>query len=251
MSGIVIKSAQEIEGIRKAGLILGRTLGKVGRSISPGQSTGEINSLVEDYIRSQGAVPVFKGYRGFPAASCISVNEQVIHGIPGERVLRQGDLVKVDVGVAKDGFIADAAVSVGVGDIDRGVEKLMRATNKALWAGIKMARAGNRIGDLSNAIQSTAEEEGFGVVKDYFGHGTGLALHEEPNIPNFGPADVGPRLQKGMTIAIEPMLTMGSAKVRLLDDEWTVVTADGGFAAHFEHTVVITANGSEVLTEDV
>lgn len=251
MSGIVIKSAAEIEGIRRAGGILARALALAVKKALPGRTTAEINAAIEEFIRSHGAEPTFKGYRGFPAAACISVNEEVIHGIPGDRVVKEGDLVKIDAGVTKDGFIADSARSIPVGDVNGEVSRLMEVTNKALQAGIGQARPGNRVGDISHAVEGVAKAAGLEVVRDYFGHGTGLALHEEPNIPNFGPSGVGPRLEAGMTIAIEPMLTLGLGKVKLCEDRWTVVTADGKYSAHFEHTVAVTANGPEVLTEYV
>ncbi len=251
MSGIVIKSDAEIEGIRRAGRILARALDLVSKKALPGCTTAVLDAVIEEFIRSQGAEPTFKGYRGFPAAACISINEEVIHGIPGDRVIKEGDLVKVDAGVTKDGFIADSARSIPVGDVNGEVKRLMEVTSKALQAGIGQARPGNRIGDISHAIEEVARAAGLAVVRDYFGHGTGLALHEEPNIPNFGPSGVGPRLQEGMTIAIEPMLTLGIGKVKLCEDRWTVVTADGKSSAHFEHTIAVTENGAEILTSYV
>lgn len=251
MSGIVIKSDAEIEGIRRAGRILARALDLVSNKALPGCTTAEMDAVIEEFIRSQGAEPTFKGYRGFPAAACISINEEVIHGIPGDRVIKEGDLVKVDAGVTKDGFIADSARSIPVGDVNGDVKRLMEVTSKALQAGIGQARPENRVGDISHAVEEVARAAGLAVVRDYFGHGTGLALHEEPNIPNFGPAGVGPRLQEGMTIAIEPMLTLGIGKVKLCEDRWTVVTADGKSSAHFEHTIAVTENGAEILTSYV
>jgi methionyl aminopeptidase len=251
MSGIIVKSYKEIEGIRIAGRILAQALKLAETKTVPGRTTADIDADIELFIRSHGALPTFKGYRGFPAASCISINEQVIHGIPGDRIVKDGDLVKIDVGVTKDGFIADSAISVPVGNIDENTRRLIEITRQSLFNGIKSAVSGNRVGDISNAIQQEAEKAGLSVVRDYFGHGTGLALHEEPNIPNFGSAGVGPRLEAGMTIAIEPMLNLGTSKVRLCDDRWTVITADGMRSAHFEHTIVITENGPEVLTKYV
>lgn len=251
MSGIIIKSRKELEGIRIAARILAQALDMVTREALPGRTTAYLDKVIEEFIRSHGAVPTFKGYRGFPASACISVNEQVIHGIPGNRVLHEGDLVKVDAGVTKDGFIADSARSIPVGDVDEEIIRLMDVTRKSLYAGIDQARAANRVGDISHAIEETAREAGLSVVRDYFGHGIGLSLHEEPNIPNFGSAGVGPRLEPGMTIAIEPMLNLGTGKVQLCADNWTVVTADGRFSAHFEHTIAVTANGPEILTNYV
>jgi len=250
VSGIVIKSAEEIEGIRRAGAILAAALSTAKRELRPGLTTAEVDRIIEEFIRSHGAEPTFKGYRGFPAASCISVNEEVIHGIPGKRVIREGDIVKIDAGVTKDGFIADSATTVVVGEVEDEVMRLVASTHKALAAAIEMAKAGNRVGDMSHAIEQVAQAAGFAVVRDYFGHGTGLSLHEEPNIPNFGPPGVGPRLEPGMTIAIEPMLTLGTSRVKLNSDRWTVVTEDGKRSAHFEHTVAVTTNGPQVLTQD-
>ncbi len=251
MSGIVIKSAKELAGIRIAARILAQTLDMVTREALPGRTTAYLDKIIEEFIRSHGAQPTFKGYRGFPASACISVNEQVIHGIPGDRVLHEGDLVKVDAGVTKDGFIADSARSIPVGDVDKEIIRLMDATRKSLYAGIDQVRAGNRVGDISHAVEETAREAELSVVREYFGHGTGLSLHEEPNIPNFGSRGVGPRLEPGMTIAIEPMLNLGTGKVQLCADNWTVVTVDGRFSAHFEHTIAVTANGPEILTNYV
>jgi methionyl aminopeptidase len=251
VSGIVIKSRKELEGIRIAARILAQALDMVTREALPGRTTAYLDKVIEEFIRSHGAVPTFKGYRGFPASACISVNEQVIHGIPGNRVLHEGDLVKVDAGVTKDGFIADSARSIAVGEVGEEIIRLMDATRKSLYAGIDQAKAANRVGDISHAIEETAREAGLSVVREYFGHGTGLSLHEEPNIPNFGSRGVGPRLEPGMTIAIEPMLNLGTGKVQLCADNWTVVTADGRFSAHFEHTIAVTANGPEILTNYV
>ena len=248
MSGIVIKSLEEIEGIRRSGGILARALDLVAKKALPGHTTAQMDAAIEEFIRFHGAIPTFKGYRGFPASACISINEEVIHGIPGERVIKEGDIVKVDAGVTKDGFIADSARTIPVGQVNGEVKRLMRITQDALNAGIEQARVGNRIGDISYAIEEVAKAAGFEVVHDYFGHGTGLALHEEPNIPNFGPPGVGPRLEPGMTIAIEPMLNMGTGKVKLSLDRWTVVTTDGKRSAHFEHTVAVTQNGPQILT---
>ncbi len=248
MSGIVIKSPRELEGIRRAGKILARTLDEVAAEIAPGRTPGEIDAMIEDFIRSRGSQPAFKGYRGFPASACISINDQVIHGIPGDLLIRDGDLVKVDIGVTRDGFIADSARSFAAGEIAEDIRLLLEVTRQALSAAIEHARAGNRVGDISHAIEEEARLRGLQVVREYFGHGTGLALHEEPNIPNFGPAGVGPLLEPGMTIAIEPMLNLGTGKVKLSEDRWTVLTADGKCSAHFEHTVAVTKNGPEVLT---
>jgi methionyl aminopeptidase len=248
LSGIVIKSLEEIEGIQRSGRILALVMDLAREKALPGQTTAQMDATIEEFIRSHGAIPTFKGYRGFPASACISINEEVIHGIPGERVIKEGDIVKVDAGVTKDGFIADCTITIPVGYVNGEVKRLMHVTQDALHAGIEQARVGSRVGDISYAIEKVAKAAGFEVVRDYFGHGTGLALHEEPNIPNFGPAGVGPRLEPGMTIAIEPMLNIGTGKVKLSPDRWTVVTADGKRSAHFEHTVAITQDGPQILT---
>ncbi|MBD3287088.1 type I methionyl aminopeptidase [candidate division WOR-3 bacterium] len=251
MSGIVVKSYKEVEGIRKAGRLLAEVLDTARAACVPGRTTSELNDIIEGYILSHGAKPTFKGYRGFPAASCISLNHEVIHGIPGARRIKEGDLVKIDAGVTRKGFIADSAITVPVGEPSGEARALIEVTREALAAAVEYVRDGNRVGDLSNAIFETANKAGFEVVRDYFGHGTGIALHEEPNIPNFGQKGVGPLLQKGMTIAIEPMLNLGTGRVKLMDDNWTVVTADSRLSAHFEHTVAVTENGCEILTTNV
>ncbi len=251
MSGIVVKSESEIEGIREAGKILAAALKVAELELAPGRTTAEIDEAIEEYILSNGGKAVFKGYRGFPAAACISINEEVIHGIPGDRVINEGDLVKIDVGVIKNGFIADASRSFPVGRIDDKIKKLVSVTQEALERAIEKARAGNRVGDISHVVEKTARAAGYEIVKDYFGHGTGLALHEEPNVPNFGQAGVGPLLEPGMTLAIEPMLNIGTGKVKVKDDNWTVVTADGEVSAHFEHTIAVTLSDPEVLTSYV
>jgi len=250
VSGIIIKSRREIDGIRRSAAILASALEMVSTQVKPGCTTGELDAKIEEFIRSAGAQPTFKGYRGFPASSCISINQEVIHGIPSDRAIKEGDLLKVDAGVTKDGFIADAAITISVGEPKKEIRELIKTTKKALMAGINMARPGNRVGDISHAIETVAKEANFNVVRDYFGHGTGLALHEDPNIPNFGLAGVGAKLEAGMTLAIEPMFNLGTWKVKLMQDRWTVVTADGQVSAHFEHTVAVTENGPEVLTKN-
>ncbi|NLI97440.1 type I methionyl aminopeptidase [bacterium] len=245
---MIIKSEAEIEGIRESGRILAAALKVAELELAPGKTTAEIDVVIEEYILSNGAKPVFKGYRGFPAASCISINEEVIHGIPGNRELKDGDLVKIDVGVSKNGFISDSSRSFAVGRTSDKIRKLVSVTRDTLDKAIDASRAGNRVGDISHTIEENARAAGFEVVKEYFGHGTGLSLHEEPNIPNYGPKGVGPLLEPGMTLAIEPMLNMGTGKIKLKEDNWTVVTADGKISAHFEHTIAITRKGPEVLT---
>ncbi len=247
---LYIKSEAEIEGIKKAGRIVAGVLRVVGERIGPGVSLKELEGACVEFIRSQKAVPTFLGYRGFPAAVCISVNEEVVHGIPDSRVLNEGDIVKVDVGVTKDGYIADAARTFSVGKIAPEVERLVRETEQAFKEGIKYARAGNRVGDISQAIQRYVEGRGFSVVRELHGHGVGIELHEEPSIPNFGSSGRGRKLLSGMTLAIEPMVNMGSCAVRTLKNGWTVVAVDGKPSAHYENTILVTAGEPIILTLD-
>lgn len=247
---ITLKSPKEIETMARAGRIVGATLDLMRRSVRPGISTGELDAIAEKFIRSHpGAVPSFKGLYGFPKTLCVSINEEIVHGIPSKkRVLREGSIVSVDVGVCVDGFHADAATTIPVGEIAPEAERLLAATEEALAAGIAQAQVGNHIGDIGHAVQTVAEAAGFGVVRELVGHGVGQRMHEDPQVPNHGQPHRGPKLQAGMTIAIEPMITMGDYTTRTLDDRWTVVTADGSLAAHFEHTVAITKDGPKVLT---
>jgi len=242
------KSNAEIETMARAGRVVAETLTKLGEGIRPGMTTRDLDELAEEYIRSQGGVPTFKGYRGFPASICTSPNSMVVHGIPGAYRIEDGDLLSVDVGVTLDGFVADSAYTFAVGEIPESSQRLLEACQAALEAGISEARPGNRIGDISAAVQRTTEEAGFAVVRELVGHGVGRSMHEEPQIPNVGEAGRGPLLQPGMTLAIEPMITVGSPATKTLGDKWTVVTADGSLSAHFEHTVAITANGPRILT---
>jgi methionyl aminopeptidase len=245
---ITVKSEQELERMRRAGRMVAETLAGLRERTKPGVTTASLNAWAEQFIRRQGGVPSFKGYRGYPASVCISVDSEIVHGIPGRRSLSEGQIVSFDVGVIYEGYQGDAAITVGVGQISPEAEELLRVTERALAAGIAMARAGRRLGDVSHAIQTTAERAGFGVVREYVGHGIGKEMHEDPQIPNFGPAGRGPLLRPGMTLALEPMLTLGDYHTRLLDDGWTVVTADGSLAAHFEHTVAVTDGDAEILT---
>jgi methionyl aminopeptidase len=247
---ITLKSSKEIETMTRAGRIVGATLDLMRRSVRPGISTEELDAIAEKFIRSHpGAVPSFKGLYGFPKTLCVSINEEIVHGIPSKkRVLREGSIVSVDVGVCVDGFHADAATTIPVGEIAPEAERLLAATQEALAAGIAQAKVGNHIGDIGHAVQTVAEAAGFGVVRELVGHGVGQRMHEDPQVPNHGQPHRGPKLQAGMTIAIEPMITMGDYTTRILDDKWTVVTADGSLAAHFEHTVAITKDGPKVLT---
>ena len=230
-------SDDEVEKIRQSGKILAEVIREIKRLIIPGVKTSFLDQVAADLIKSHGARPAFLGYRGYPASICISINEQVVHGIPGERVIESGDLVSVDIGVEFQGFYTDAAFSVVAGDGNSLAQKLVEVTEKSLYEGIKRALPGNRIGDISHAIQETIESAGFSVVRDFVGHGVGRALHEEPQIPNFGKKNRGVVIEEGMVLAIEPMANEGGYQVEILDDDWTVVTKDGGLSAHFEHTV--------------
>ena len=245
---IIIKSEREIALMRQAGKIVGTVLDILSRRVKPGMKTKELDAIAAEAVEKLGGTPSFKGYRGFPSNLCVSVNDEVVHGIPGERVLREGDIVSLDFGAIYKGFHGDAAVTVGVGEIDPKAKKLMDATRGALEAGIAAAHAGARLGDISEAIQSYAEGKGYAVVREYTGHGIGREMHEEPQIPNFGVAGTGPVLKKGMTIALEPMVNLGDWHTRVGGDQWTVSTADGSLSAHFEHTIAIAGAGAEVLT---
>ena len=252
-SGITIKSANELAHMREAGRVVARVKAKVAEVIKPGTTTEELNSVAEEEIRRLGATPSFKGYTAggltpFPACICVSINEEIVHGIPSERVMQEGDIVGVDVGAIVDGFHGDSAFTVGVGDISAEAQRLIDATRESLRLGIAQARDGARVGDISAAVQRHAESLGFGVVRQYVGHGIGRAMHEEPQVPNYGSPGRGPLLREGMTIAIEPMLNVGGWEAVQLDDGWTVVTADGSLSAHFEETLGIGENGAEVLT---
>jgi methionyl aminopeptidase len=245
---IVRKSPQEIEKMAAAGALVAETIALVGEQVRPGVTTAELDRIGEEHIRSRGGVPTSKGYRGFPAALCISPNSMVVHGIPGPYRLDEGDLISVDVGVTLDGFVADSAYTFPVGEISEEAERLLEACQAALLAGIEQARNGNRVGDISAAVERATEERGFAVVRSLVGHGVGRSYHEDPQIPNFGPAGRGPLLTEGMTIAIEPMITAGRPDVYVHDDEWSISTVDGSLAAHYEHTVAITEVGPRILT---
>jgi methionyl aminopeptidase len=246
---IIKKSAEEIEKMRTAGKVVAKVFDEVQPLLRAGTKTKEIDALVEKVIRSSGCVPSFKGYRGFPGSACISLNEEIVHGIPGRRKLREGDLVKLDVGAIYDGFHADSAWTFFVGDeVPPDVAKLMKTTEDSLWAGIAAARAGNRVGDIGHAVQEVAEGAGFSVVREYVGHAVGRELHEDLQIPNYGPAGRGPVLEEGMTLALEPMVNVGDWRTEVLDDDWTVVTADGELSAHYEHTIAVQDGDALVLT---
>ncbi|MBO4831038.1 MAG: type I methionyl aminopeptidase [Oscillospiraceae bacterium] len=245
---IKIKSAREISLMRQAGKITAAARALAGDMVTAGVTTREIDKAVRDYIVSQGAVPTFLGYNGYPASVCISVNDELIHGIPGKRELKEGDVVSIDVGATKDGYVGDCAATFIVGDGDEEAKRLIAVTRQSFFEGIKYAREGYRISDISHAIQEYVESNGFSVVREYVGHGVGAKMHEDPEVPNYGKPGHGPRLMRGMTIAVEPMVNMGGAAVRVLDDDWTVVTADGSLAAHYENTILITAGEPEILT---
>ncbi len=246
---IILKSPEEIKRIVQSCDIVARTLNAIKAIVKSGITTAEIESFAEAYIRAKNAVPAFKGYRGYPASICTSVNNEVIHGIPSARVLKEGDILGVDLGVYKDGFYGDAAYTFPVGKIRPGVERLLKVTEESLYMGLENARAGNRVSDISYSIQRHVESNGFSVVRAFVGHGVGSELHEEPQVPNFGPPGRGPRLRPGMTLAIEPMVNEGGYEVLILEDGWTAVTTDGKLSAHFEHTVLVTLNEPRILTK--
>ncbi len=246
--GIIIKSDREIATMRQAGKIVATVLETLARQVKAGMKTKELDEIASREITRLGGKSSFKGYRGFPATICVSVNDEIVHGIPGERVLQEGDIVSLDVGAIYDGFQGDAAMTVGVGKISLEANQLIWTTEGALKAGITAARPGNRLGDISSAIQQYAESRGYSAVREYGGHGIGREMHEEPLVHNFGEAGTGQVLKKGMTIALEPMLNMGDWRTRLSSDQWTVLTADGSLSAHFEHTIAISDKGAEVLT---
>lgn len=246
---IIIKSPREIELMAKAGRVTAGALQLVKESIVPGISTGELDRLVEEFYQKQGAIPAFKGYQGFPASICSSVNNQVVHGIPSKDVvLQEGDILSVDTGAIVGGYVGDAAVTFPVGEISPESAKLIAVTERSLYEGIERAVEDNRLSDISAAIQQWVEVNGFSVVRDYVGHGIGQQMHEDPQIPNFGHPGFGPRLMAGMVLAIEPMVNAGQYHVKTLADGWTVVTTDGKLSAHFEHTVAITSQGPRILT---
>jgi len=245
---IILKSPREIEQLKIANAIAAEVLERLKGGVKPGITTQELDGIAEETILSKGASPAFKGYRGYPKSICASINEEVVHGIPGQRKLKDGDIVSLDVGVNFHGYYGDAALSLPVGDVDPAAQKLLEVTEKALYIGIDMAKVGNRLFDISYAIQEWVEKHGFSVVRDFVGHGIGKNLHEDPQIPNFGSPHQGPRLEKGMVFALEPMVNEGTYEVRILQDGWTVVTADGKRSAHFEHTVAILNGGAQILS---
>lgn len=246
---ILLKTKEEIALIRDAALLLGKTLAEVGRHIHPGVTTAFLDKIGDQYIRDHGAIPLCKGYEGFPSAFCMSVNDVVVHGIPGERFIKEGDNVSIDCVISLNGYVADSAYTFGVGEVSPEVSRLMKVTKEALYIGLDKCKAGNRVGDISHAIQMYCEKNGYSVVRELCGHGVGLKMHESPNVPNYGTPGTGPLLKEGMVIAVEPMVCMGSKNVKFSKaDGWTCSTKDGKPAAHFEHTVAITADGPDILT---
>jgi methionyl aminopeptidase len=247
---IILKSPDEVAKMRVAGGIVAETIDTVLAAVQPGVSTADLDMVAEAFIRERKATPSFKGYRGFPASICASLNEEVVHGIPSpKRILKEGDVLSLDFGAIWDGYHADSAVTVFVGEPPSAeAEKLVRVTEEALEAGISQIRPGGRLSDISHAVQQVVEGAGFSVVREYVGHGVGRSLHEDPQIPNYGLPGRGPELRPGLVVAVEPMVTMGDWKTRVLADDWTVVTADGSLAGHFEHTIAVTEDGREVLT---
>lgn len=245
---IHIRTPKEIELMRKSNRLAAQVLKRLREAIRPGITTEQLNQMAEDMIKGAGATPAFKGYRGYPATLCVSINEVVVHGIPGQRALHTGDIVSLDVGVLLNEYYGDAAITCPVGEVTEEATRLLFVAEGALAKGIEQARAGNRLFDISYAIQSWAEAHGFSVVRDFVGHGIGRNLHEDPQVPNFGTPGTGPRLRPGMVLALEPMINAGGWEVKVLDDGWTVVTADGSLSAHFEHTIAITENEPDILT---
>ena len=245
---IVRKSAQEIEGMARAGVLVAETLALVAEHLEPGVSMLELDRIADEHIAAKGGYPTSKGYKGFPAALCLSPNAMVVHGIPTAYRAEEGDVISVDLGVTLDGLVADSAVTLAVGEIDPEAQRLLDVCQEALAAGIDQARVGNRLSDISHAVQEAVEGAGFAVVRSLVGHGVGRSYHEDPQIPNYGPPGRGPLLQEGMTLAIEPMITAGRPEVYVHDDEWSISSVDASLAAHFEHTVAVTAEGPRVLT---
>jgi methionyl aminopeptidase len=245
---VTLKSPREIEIMRASGKITSRVLAGLMKAARPGMTTGELDSLAERGIRDAGGIPTFKGYNGFPGSICASVNDEVVHGIPGTRQLCDGDLLSIDIGTTLDGYVSDSAVTIPIGNVSQTAQRLLEVTRECLTAGIAQMKRGRRLGDIGAAVQAHAEAHGFGVVRELVGHGVGRAMHEEPQVPNYGEAGTGLELRAGLVLAIEPMITQGGPKVRILEDGWTVVTADGKLAAHFEHTIAVTEDGPQILT---
>jgi len=246
---VQLKTPAELDLMREAGLVVARALDAAVRAVQPGITTAELDAIAEREIRAAGAVPSFKGYHGYPAALCTSVNDEVVHGIPSaKRILNEGDILSIDCGVIVDGYYSDAAVTYPIGQVAPKTTKLLEVTQASLERAIQQCQVGGRLGDISAAVQKLCEAEGFGVVREFVGHGIGRAMHEDPQVPNFGDPGKGPRLKAGMVLAIEPMINAGGPEVRVLNDGWTAITIDGSYSAHFEHTVAITKDGPQVLT---
>ena len=247
---IILKTPAEIEIMARASRLVAETLAMLRREVRAGVTTEDLDRLAEQFIRSHGGTPAFKGYRNYPKTLCASINDQVVHGIPSKRTLKEGDIIGLDLGAIVDGFYGDSAVTVVVGNVNPRIAELVKVTEESLYAGIAQAVVGNRLSDISHAVQRHAEAAGFSVVTDFVGHGIGRQLHEEPQVPNYGKPGQGPRLQEGMVLAIEPMINMGNSGVRVLDDRWTAVTTDGSLSAHFEHTIAIQSSGPpRILTQ--
>ena len=247
--GIEIKTPEQVDMMRAAGLVVGETLELLRGSIRAGMTTAELDAVAEENIRANGAVPSFKGYHGFPASICVSVNDEVVHGIPGDLVIAEGDVVSIDCGAILDGWHGDAAITVAVGDVPPEALELMRVTEEAMWRGIAAARLGGRVSDISHAVESYVRSQGgYGIVEDYVGHGIGTAMHQPPSVPNYGRPGKGPKLVRGLALAVEPMVVLGDHSTHVLDDEWTVKSDDGSLAAHFENTFTLTPDGPWVLT---
>jgi len=245
---VKLRSAEEVQKIRASAVLVAETIAQLRQWARPGMTTAELDQKADEFIRANGGRPCFLGYMGYPASICISVNEEVVHGIPGSRVIKDGDIVGVDVGVVMDGYNGDAAVTFAVGEVPEPVRRLLQVTEDCLMAGIEAFQPGNRLGDVGYAIQSLAERHGYGVVRSLVGHGIGEKLHEDPQVPNFGKPGTGQKLRPGMVCAIEPMITMGGWEVETLADQWTIVTKDSSLAAHFEHTVALLEDGPEILS---
>jgi methionyl aminopeptidase len=245
---IICKSAAEIEKLRRSGQLVRKILEETRRQVKPGVTTLDLEKFVERRLAQSGAKPAFKGYRGYPCCLCASVNEQIVHGIPSNRRLNEGDIVSLDLGVIIDGYYGDAALTVPIGQISDSLQRLLRVTEESLQLAISQARVGNRLGDVSSAVEEHVVSNGFSVVREFVGHGIGRQLHEEPQIPNFGQPGYGPLLKEGMVLAIEPMVNVGGPGLRILEDQWTAVTSDGAYSAHFEHMIAVTQNGPDVLT---
>lgn len=245
---IILKSPEEIRLLRRAGRLVAEAHARVAELVRPGVTTAELDRAVEELIRKAGGTPTFKGYRGYPASICTSVDHEVIHGIPGPRRLEEGQIVSVDIGATLDGYVGDSAWTYPVGEVAPEVRRLLEVTEAALYRGIDAARVGNRISDIGHAVQSFVEAHGYSVVREFVGHGVGRSMHEDPQVPNYGKPGRGPRIKAGMCLAIEPMVNMGKHHVRILEDQWTAVTVDGLPSAHFEHTVIVTDDGPEILT---